>query len=87
MKGSCTLVASMLAASTVAISSTSYSSSSADPDFTCHSASTEGVGYSSLTENPRSENSRKLPLRSEKEKFTPRFDGLRFIETLITAHR
>ncbi|KMT12500.1 hypothetical protein BVRB_5g104260 [Beta vulgaris subsp. vulgaris] len=22
-----------------------------------------------------------------KEKFSPRFDGLRFIETLITAHR
>ncbi|CAO2819361.1 unnamed protein product [Amaranthus hypochondriacus] len=22
-----------------------------------------------------------------KEQFTPRFDGLRFIETLITAHR
>ncbi|KAI4370838.1 hypothetical protein MLD38_019142 [Melastoma candidum] len=24
---------------------------------------------------------------SAKEKFTPRFDGLRFIETLVTAHR
>ncbi|KAI4312702.1 hypothetical protein MLD38_037502 [Melastoma candidum] len=24
---------------------------------------------------------------SEKDKFTPRFDGLRFIETLVTAHR
>ncbi|KAK2664403.1 hypothetical protein Ddye_002977 [Dipteronia dyeriana] len=24
---------------------------------------------------------------SEKEKFAPRFDGLRFIETLVTAHR
>ncbi|KAL2902966.1 putative G-protein coupled receptor Mth-like 8 [Bienertia sinuspersici] len=23
----------------------------------------------------------------EKDKFAPRFDGLRFIETLITAHR
>ncbi|CAH1451609.1 unnamed protein product [Lactuca virosa] len=23
----------------------------------------------------------------EKEKFAPRFDGLRFIETLVTAHR
>lgn len=24
---------------------------------------------------------------SDKEKFAPRFDGLRFIETLVTAHR
>ncbi|KAI3823718.1 hypothetical protein L1987_05158 [Smallanthus sonchifolius] len=24
---------------------------------------------------------------SEKEKFAPRFDGLRFIETLVTAHK
>ncbi|KAM5571369.1 hypothetical protein ABKV19_011792 [Rosa sericea] len=24
---------------------------------------------------------------SDKEKFEPRFDGLRFIETLVTAHR
>nr|XP_016432974.1 PREDICTED: uncharacterized protein LOC107759523 [Nicotiana tabacum] len=87
MKGSCTLVASMLAASTVAISSTSYSSSSAEPDVTFHSPSTEGLGCSSSTEKRRSDNSRKQPLRSEKEKFTPRFDGLRFIETLITAHR
>ncbi|KAL8256120.1 hypothetical protein R6Q59_031187 [Mikania micrantha] len=24
---------------------------------------------------------------SEKDKFAPRFDGLRFIETLVTAHK
>lgn len=81
MKGSCTLVASVLAASTVAISSTSYA---ADPHVT------EGHGYSSSAEKLRSDKSRKLKLpltTSEKEKFAPRFDGLRFIQTLVTAHR
>lgn len=81
MKGSCTLIASVLAASTVAISSTSYA---AHPDVTFHS---EGPGYCSTTQKLRSDKSRKLPLTSEKEKFAHRFDGLRFIETLVTAHR
>ncbi|PHT92135.1 hypothetical protein T459_00017 [Capsicum annuum] len=75
----------MLAASTVAISSTSYA---ADPHLTFPSPSTKGLGYSSSMEKLRSDKSRKLPLTaSEKEKFTPKFDGLRFIETLVTAHR
>ncbi|KAJ0469709.1 hypothetical protein HanIR_Chr14g0710851 [Helianthus annuus] len=26
-------------------------------------------------------------MKVEKEKFAPRFDGLKFIETLVTAHR
>lgn len=82
MKGSCTLVASVLAASTLAISSTTSTSTTsyaADPHLT------EGLGYSKL----RSDKSRKLPLTttSDKDKFAPRFDGLRFIETLVTAHR
>ncbi|XP_034906061.1 uncharacterized protein [Populus alba] len=59
MKGSCTLVASVLTVSTVALSS------SAPPS----SPVVEKSGG------------------SNKEKFAPRFDGLRFIETLVTAHR
>ncbi|KAI5656287.1 hypothetical protein M9H77_25080 [Catharanthus roseus] len=66
MKASCSLVASVLAASTVALSS---SSSSADRD----------VSFSSCSK----QNSH----LKQSEKFAPRFDGLRFIETLVTAHR
>ncbi|KAJ6301216.1 hypothetical protein OIU77_015513 [Salix suchowensis] len=68
MKGSCTLVASVLTASTVALSS------SAPPS----SPIVEGSSRpSSMEKNDV----------SDKEKFAPRFDGLRFIETLVTAHR
>ncbi|XP_062146922.1 uncharacterized protein LOC133854686 [Alnus glutinosa] len=82
MKGSCTLVASVLAASTVALGS---SSSAGDPDPSPHPRSTEGFSSSSSSSvkncAPHSHGS------SNKEKFAPRFDGLRFIETLVTAHR
>ncbi|KAF9667058.1 hypothetical protein SADUNF_Sadunf16G0293400 [Salix dunnii] len=71
MKGPCTLVASVLTASTVALSS---STSSAPPS----SLVVEGSSRSS---------SRGKNGVSDKEKFAPRFDGLRFIETLVTAHR
>ncbi|PON73499.1 hypothetical protein PanWU01x14_056810 [Parasponia andersonii] len=76
MKGSGTLVASVLAASTVALGS-----SSGDRDVSFYSSSNEGVSSSS--------GSKKVPntTTSDKEKFAPRFDGLRFIETLVTAHR
>ncbi|KAG2680641.1 hypothetical protein I3843_11G108800 [Carya illinoinensis] len=84
MKGSCTLVASMLAASTVALRS---SSSSGDPDPTfVYPSSNEGLSSSSsaFSGKQRAPNSH---LSSNKEQFAPRFDGLRFIETLVTAHR
>ncbi|KAJ4851178.1 hypothetical protein Tsubulata_000472 [Turnera subulata] len=73
MKGSCTLVASMLAASTVALSS------SPDHDVAFNPCSNQG-GSSIMGKNGAAN-------ASEKEKFAPRFDGLRFIETLVTAHR
>ncbi|MCD7469114.1 hypothetical protein HAX54_007918 [Datura stramonium] len=78
MKGSCTLVTFVLAASTVVTSSISYASSSVDPDVTFHSPSTKGFGYSSLREKLRSNKPRKLSLTSEKEKFAPRFDSLSY---------
>ncbi|KAK6162231.1 hypothetical protein DH2020_002072 [Rehmannia glutinosa] len=62
MKGTCALVASVVAASTVAVTS---STSCAD----------KGKSV-----NPRGPS-------AGKEKYAPRFDGLRFIETLVTAHR
>ncbi|XP_065862837.1 uncharacterized protein [Euphorbia lathyris] len=73
MKGTCTLVASMLAASTVALSS-----SPGDRAVAFYPSAIEG---SASTTRKQSE------ISSEKGKFSPRFDGLRFIETLITAHR
>ncbi|KAB1207763.1 hypothetical protein CJ030_MR4G022219 [Morella rubra] len=80
MKGSCTLVASVLAASTVALGS---SSSAADRDTSARPCSNEGFYSSSSSAKNDAANSR----RSSEEKFAPRFDGLRFIETLVTAHR
>ncbi|KAK9926438.1 hypothetical protein M0R45_023670 [Rubus argutus] len=75
MKGSGTLVASMFAASTMALtsSSSSPSPSAQGQGFSCAGVN-NGGGQSSHT-------------ASDKEKFEPRFDGLRFIETLVTAHR
>ncbi|KAB2067005.1 hypothetical protein ES319_A09G197400v1 [Gossypium barbadense] len=75
MKGSTHLVATLLAASTVALSSSS-------------SPGIHNVSFppSSSNQGTRNGASRNLTA-TERENFTPRFDGLRFIETLITAHR
>ncbi|KAK4601121.1 hypothetical protein RGQ29_010625 [Quercus rubra] len=80
MKGSCTLVASVLAASTVALGSSS--SSAGDRDSLFHPCSNEGLSSSSSKSCAKNSHT-----TTEKEKFAPRFDGLRFIETLVTAHR
>ncbi|XWS61497.1 hypothetical protein CRYUN_Cryun07bG0130800 [Craigia yunnanensis] len=75
MKGSGPLVASLLAASMVAFTS---SSSAGLPD----------VSFSPTSSNLGAKNGAASNCTaSEKQKFAPRFDGLRFIETLITAHR
>ncbi|CAA2992437.1 Hypothetical predicted protein [Olea europaea subsp. europaea] len=71
MKGSCTLVASVVAASTAALSSRA----AGGRDVTFNSSSRQATPTNSLIAS------------SEKNKFAPRFDGLRFIETLVTAHR
>ncbi|CAL1373729.1 unnamed protein product [Linum trigynum] len=81
MKGSCTLVASMIAASTMALSSSSSTSptSASDRDIMALQPSvSQGSGASSAQDREPEE---------EQGKFVPRFDGLRFIETLVTAHR
>lgn len=78
MKGSCTLVASVLAASTVAFTS---SSAAGDRDAALNLCSIQGS--CSMGKNNASSSCMSL----EKEKFAPRFDGLRFIETLVTGHR
>ncbi|CAN0840795.1 hypothetical protein LINGRAHAP2_LOCUS2924 [Linum grandiflorum] len=75
MKGPCcTVVASMIAASTVAFSS----SSSSIPAEERGVASQGSRGCSSTGCGEQEQ---------EQGKFVPRFDGLRFIETLVTAHR
>ncbi|CDP12248.1 unnamed protein product [Coffea canephora] len=86
MKGSsCALVVCVLSASTVALSS-----SSGDRHLTfatpCPNQEFSQSSASSPAGNERGKNwGRKASL--EKENFAPRFDGLRFIETLVTAHR
>ncbi|KAH1089769.1 hypothetical protein J1N35_017026 [Gossypium stocksii] len=75
MKGSTHLVATLLAASTVALSSSSSSG--------IHNVSFPPTSSNQGTRNGVSRNL----TATERENFTPRFDGLRFIETLITAHR
>ncbi|CAN1139108.1 hypothetical protein LINPERPRIM_LOCUS24250 [Linum perenne] len=79
MKGPCcTVVASMIAASTVAFSSSSTTAAER--------------GMASQGSRDYSSTGKSLSCCSgcgeeEQGKFVPRFDGLRFIETLVTAHR
>ncbi|KAH7841592.1 hypothetical protein Vadar_031863 [Vaccinium darrowii] len=87
MKGSCILVASVLAASTVALTS---SSTTAHPDHASNPSSINSCICSCFLSSSTSVQNDVASLQmssSNKEKFAPRFDGLRFIETLVTAHR
>ncbi|KAK8658308.1 hypothetical protein V6N13_036516 [Hibiscus sabdariffa] len=77
MKGSGPLVATVLVASTVALTSSS-------------SPGVQHVSFSPTSSSQGSQNGdggSRSCTASESEKFAPRFDGLRFIETLVTAHR
>ncbi|KAK9131771.1 hypothetical protein Scep_011299 [Stephania cephalantha] len=81
MKKSGVFVASMAAASATAISSSS--------DFFANSKKIQQVDRSLDLESQAQEDGENLSSRKSTatEKFAPRFDGLRFIETLVTAHR
>ncbi|KAK8613345.1 hypothetical protein V6N13_101110 [Hibiscus sabdariffa] len=68
----------LFAASVVAASA----SASASSNFTCNS----NFQFSS-EDKKEYENSSANKKPTSTEKFAPRFDGLRFIETLVTAHR
>ncbi|XVF51183.1 hypothetical protein PTKIN_Ptkin04bG0164000 [Pterospermum kingtungense] len=75
MKGSGPLVAVVLATSTMAFTSSS-------------SAGFHVVSFSLTSSNQGAKNgASRNCTASEKEKFAAQFDGLRFIETLVTAHR
>ncbi|XP_018503803.1 uncharacterized protein LOC108867497 [Pyrus x bretschneideri] len=76
MKGSGSLVASVVAASTVALTTSSPSA------LTTSSPSNQGSSSPATKNGGQNSNT-----ASDKDKFEPRFDGLRFIETLVTAHR
>ncbi|KAL1556427.1 hypothetical protein AAHA92_12052 [Salvia divinorum] len=65
MKGSSTLIASLFAASSLALSSSASATAPA------------------ITSTPSADRVKSM----EKRSFAPKFDGLRFIETLVTAHR
>ncbi|CAK7346890.1 unnamed protein product [Dovyalis caffra] len=97
MKGSCTLVASVVAASTVALSSSTPSFSSPVVEDSSRSSSMEKNsgsnqekfaprfdGLRDVKDSSRSSSMEKNS-GSNQEKFAPRFDGLRFIETLEEA--
>ncbi|KAL3742833.1 hypothetical protein ACJRO7_018182 [Eucalyptus globulus] len=73
------LMASVLAASTVALASASGDQSVAFHSFSNNS--NEGRAPS-----PSSE-ARAGAQSSTEDAFAPRFDGLKFVETLVTAHR
>ncbi|KAI5339006.1 hypothetical protein L3X38_018278 [Prunus dulcis] len=81
MKKPGVLAASVAAASATALAASSSSSSSSSSSFVSNStmrfSSQEAVSSKRNQENPS----------PSTEKFAPRFDGLRFIETLVTAHR
>ncbi|THU65718.1 hypothetical protein C4D60_Mb05t06590 [Musa balbisiana] len=76
--------AGFFAASLAAVSSAALAAASPDSRGS-GSSSKEGSGSGSGSSRERSagSGSRKVA----EDKFAPRFDGLRFIETLVTAHR
>ncbi|XVE64580.1 hypothetical protein DITRI_Ditri07aG0111900 [Diplodiscus trichospermus] len=74
MKGTGSLVATVLTASAVALTSSS-------------TAGIHDVSLSPTSNQGAKTGASRSCAGSEQEKFAPRFDGLRFIETLVTAHR
>ncbi|KAG2712411.1 hypothetical protein I3843_Q022200 [Carya illinoinensis] len=68
----------LFAASVAAASATAFSSSSSSSSSNSTYGTQQEAELKQTRENQRS---------SSTEKFAPKFDGLRFIETLITAHR
>ncbi|KAG9153868.1 hypothetical protein Leryth_005972 [Lithospermum erythrorhizon] len=78
MKRSALIAASMAAVSATAVSVSPSSSSKFH--FTIHQ---EHCCNKNKEESMQEESSSS----SSSDKFAPRFDGLRFIETLVTAHR
>ncbi|XP_030443491.1 uncharacterized protein LOC115665802 [Syzygium oleosum] len=86
VKASCTLVASVLAASTAAFSS-GPAAADRSPSLW---ARPNGLGCSSTYSNEKElavVMGSSASSAEEGKLFAPRFDGLRFIETLVTAHR
>ncbi|PON87809.1 hypothetical protein TorRG33x02_163540 [Trema orientale] len=73
----------LLAASVAVASATAFSASSSN--FVCNSS----VQFSRQEDIRKGEREYSNSSSSEttSDKFKPRFDGLRFIETLVTAHR
>ncbi|KAJ4729817.1 putative Phospho-N-acetylmuramoyl-pentapeptide-transferase [Melia azedarach] len=71
----------LLAASVAAASATAISASSTN--FACSSS----FQVSHEDDSKKDYENSTMQRSSSTEKFAPRFDGLRFIETLVTAHR
>ncbi|GLT29711.1 hypothetical protein SLA2020_045570 [Shorea laevis] len=71
----------LFAASVAAASATAISASSSFSSFSCN------TNFEPSTEVKKNEENSGTKQSVSTQKFTPRFDGLRFIETLVTAHR
>ncbi|KAF8007887.1 hypothetical protein BT93_K1779 [Corymbia citriodora subsp. variegata] len=85
MKKSRVLAASVAAASATAITASSSSpSSSSSTNFSC-SSNFQFSRQGDSERRDREDGAKPKPASADK--FAPRFDGLRFIETLVTAHR
>ncbi|KAL6004122.1 hypothetical protein ACLOJK_004669 [Asimina triloba] len=81
MKRSGAVVASVMAVSSIVFTSSNGDHPVADPTLPKQASS------SSRNEAAESRGSVVVRDSSDKNQFAPRFDGLRFIETLVTAHR
>ncbi|XP_010272473.1 PREDICTED: uncharacterized protein LOC104608236 [Nelumbo nucifera] len=83
MKKSGFLMASMAAASATAISASNTSSSSSSDFF----ANSKIQTHCEDSVSSKGRDNFSARMQPSSDKFAPRFDGLRFIETLVTAHR
>ncbi|KAK1325863.1 hypothetical protein QJS10_CPA01g02012 [Acorus calamus] len=86
MKRTGALMASMAAAASAAAAAAAAASSSTSlraSDFSCdHTVGSPSQGVRKGGDNEATKRS-----TASTDQFAPRFDGLRFIETLVTAHR
>ncbi|XP_044466468.1 uncharacterized protein LOC123196481 [Mangifera indica] len=74
----------LFAASVAAASASASAISASSTNFVCNS--NFQASYEDVSSKKDHENS-SMKRSPSTEKFAPRFDGLRFIETLVTAHR
>ncbi|OVA14934.1 hypothetical protein BVC80_8951g39 [Macleaya cordata] len=73
-------------ASVAAVSATAISASSSSSDFFVNTKTQASISHRQDAVSKAADRDNQS-LRKSTDKFSPRFDGLRFIETLVTGHR